>query len=459
MASRRIIIVLIVAVYGVALYKFVDLLTHLRAPDVYSKDFAADYLPAQAALAGLNPYAPLPDLAATFGLPLSAGHLPHPSPHPPAAVAVALPFAWLPFETAALLWFIAGLLMLGTVAFLLIRYKRGKGSPLFAALAASACVAWQPVYLELAFGQLMIPTLLLLTLSWLDLREGRNLRGGLLLGCAVAVKLSAWPAVLFLFALRRWRAGLSACMSFALINLTAAFWLGVDLIGYYTSVGPAVEKIYRASVMNFSAWAVGQRFFVGAKGLGSYFPPLAERPAWAVPLSAACTALVLCGGLYLARRARDFDAGFSIAVCVGIAVSPVAWQYNLTLLLLPFAVLVKGLTGATPRGRTAAFILIYAAALVGPLPTELADVFSHDGTVPFLPGLVFFYPLVVVLALALFLHRLHVRGAGALAGSPPSNKNGISRIFQLCEPRPTPTSDSSTTSAPRSAPTDAASST
>src|SRR5262249_37774420 len=73
-------------------------------------------------------------------------------------------------------------------------------------LAICAGLSFGPVISELWNGQFSLILLVLLTGAWLQLRSGRDVAGGCLLGAAIALKWTAWPIGIFLFFRGRWTA-------------------------------------------------------------------------------------------------------------------------------------------------------------------------------------------------------------------------------------------------------------
>ena len=81
-----------------------------------------------------------------------------------------------------------------------------------------------------------------------------------------------------------------------------------------------------------------------------------------VPLIGALVAVTLVALVLIALRARDIDEALAAAVLAGLLVSPHAQAYDLTILLLPAAVLIR--SAGWPEVTTLAFV-IYAGTAVG----------------------------------------------------------------------------------------------
>ena len=97
----------------------------------------------------------------------------------------------------------------------------------------------EPFVYDLSLGQLSVVLILLLCLCWLCLRRGYDSVGGLFLGVVIAVKLQAWPVVVYLLLRRRWIAVFVALSVVVVSNGVVAYVVGLDqLVSYYFNVGP-----------------------------------------------------------------------------------------------------------------------------------------------------------------------------------------------------------------------------
>src|SRR5258705_11246546 len=85
----------------IGLFFLVRLFDPQRLNPPVKSDFAQDYFLAKAIIAGVNPYLPLNELGARFGIP---DQIPHSSTHPPSFAVLCLPLALLSFQHAAFLW-------------------------------------------------------------------------------------------------------------------------------------------------------------------------------------------------------------------------------------------------------------------------------------------------------------------------------------------------------------------
>jgi hypothetical protein len=313
---------------------------------VRGKDFIQPYLMSRAILEGLNPYTPLPGLTRRYLRIEQSNPLPHATPHTPVAGLLCVPLGLLEYRTAALVWGALEIACLATCILMVGRaWKLGLERRVIFILAL--LMAWPPVIEEIRWGQFGSILLLLAVCALIALRQDRALRAGLALGLMFALKLFAWPILLYLAMRRRWRAVAAAFVATLAANLLAAIVLGWGVItDYYLRIGPEVAAFHRRNPLNISAW--------------TWMPD---------SISILAPALILIGGLWLAAR-TDPEAAFCLLLIVSLLVSPVLWLHYATIALIPFTVIVaRLLASGWPRRETAAMIaaVIALAAWQSPI--------------------------------------------------------------------------------------------
>jgi len=296
-----------------------QLIHYLFSEFLYRKDFPQFYLMGHALREGANLYAPLHDLAAKFD-PQMTDWI-KVSAYPPIVAVIGLPFSYLPYFWSTVSWMIFELGCLVAAVVLIVRHFGGRSAGTPVLVVVCVFINWRPIFLELYQGQLMIPILLLLTLCWLALKAGKDVKAGILLGIVISIKLYAWPLALFLLIRGRWRAPVAAFVVFIAANALMVGWVGSSTVmDYYFRVGRSVLEAYKLDPYNFSAWCVGLR----SLGL-----------AGAVIMSAS----VLLWSLFLALRSKDFDSGFMIMLAAATILQPISWVHYLVTLLPAFCLI------------------------------------------------------------------------------------------------------------------------
>lgn len=256
-------------------------------------DLAVYLRAAQDVVAGRDPYV-TPD-----------GALPY--LYPPLAAVLFVPLAALPGPVAAALMTAASVVALGRICLLA---SRAAGRPLTWPVVALAALS-EPVFATLAFGQVNL-VVVWLTLEGYLCRSGR--RGGVLIGLAIALKLTPAIFLVPLLLRRRWD---------AVGALLAAVATGMS-VGALAA--PAASGRYWSGV-----FADGSRV-----GLGYLTNQSFTGAAWRLAGSGGAPAVtgVLCAatafGLVTALLRHQADP-LRDAVCTGLAgllISPISWTHH-----------------------------------------------------------------------------------------------------------------------------------
>lgn len=296
---------------------------------IYQKDFVSGYLLAKAMQAGLDPYQPLPALAQRFTPATQMENLPHPTPHTIAIGWLCYPFAWLPYERAALAWLFFELMCLALAVALLLHNLELPVTLRHGAFGMVLGLAWMPVIDDLGLGQFSVFLLVLWLLTWRDLRSRHEARAGLWLGIMIVTKLVGWPIVIWLAWRRRWRGVMAAIATTTLLQLLAVALHGWTTVrDYYVKVGPLVSGIYRTHDANYSLWTFGARLFAP---FGTNF---ATTPLWPASglvtwVGLALPGLALAIGLWRISRTSNDDLAFVFLACLSLLLNPIAWTHYL----------------------------------------------------------------------------------------------------------------------------------
>ena len=323
-----------------------EVLGVMSTPMIYRKDFIQLYLMGHALRAGVSLYAPMAELAA--GIDPYLGEWLKVSAYPPVAALIGLPISYLSYFWAAVVWLFLEICSLFTAVFLAVKRFGGQTGRTPVLVTACFFIGWDTIYVEITLGQLMIPILLLLTLTWLALRAGKDLQAGLLLGVVMALKLYAWPLAIFLFLAGRRRAVFAAVAVVVAANVAMVGVVGTSVVvDYYSRVGEAVLAQYVSDPWNFSAWSIGYR---------------AAGTVGAIGLSAG----MLGYSLLLALRTKDFESGFMTMLIASVVLQPISWIHYLVTLLPAFCFVAN--RQHFTRGEYAFAMFLIALILQGRYP-------------------------------------------------------------------------------------------
>jgi alpha-1,2-mannosyltransferase len=340
----------------------------------------------------------------------------HPTPHPPPVALLSLPLALFTYEQAVVIWFIFEIICVFLISYLLVDWWNAKRDWKHVLGWAFLMLGSAPFVIDIGFGQLSILLLLFLVFSWQSLRRGKEIVGGIFLGLVLALKLMAWPIVLYLLIKRRWRAVFSSGMVVILSNGFMLILMGLEpFISYYVEVGPTVSALYQGDAWNISVWGWGWSFFAGLDSSIAPFvkvSPLFESLFYLAPYAAiVCLLTVVSVGLYHALRLKEFDTAFGILVCVSILANPTAWSHYFTWAVIPLAILWRRLQNFKyPRvefrlALLVTLLLAYSWRVLGWLVYALAYM-PFDDTIAAIIGLATYLPTYVTFLLMALIARM-----------------------------------------------------
>jgi alpha-1,2-mannosyltransferase len=267
----------------------------------------------------------LPDLsvyryggrAVLDGLPLYEADDPvtgYPFTYPPFAAVAMVPLAVIPAWLAAALWTGASV---GALAAVVIVVRRALGRPApgwLVALLTAAAVALEPVWQNLAFGQV---NALLMLVVLVDLLGPGRRWSGVLVGIAAGVKLTPLLFVVLLILVGRRTAAGRALIAFA----------GTVAVGFAAMPGAAAtywsHGLFDATRVGPPALAHNQSTYGALSRLLDGQPPTLLWLAVAVPLAVAVLLLA-------AHRWRSDDR--VLGTCLGalamLIASPISWSHH-----------------------------------------------------------------------------------------------------------------------------------
>jgi Glycosyltransferase family 87 len=266
---------------------------------------------------------------------------PLPYVRPPFEALLFLPFAYLRYPVACVLWMALQIALLLTVPIILLPAVLpsigGRGFDLATySVQALLCVAFFPVGFDLIQGQDSVLLLVILIGALRLLLRGADLGCGAVLALGLFKFHLVIPLLAILVLRKKWRAG----VGFAGVGVVL---LGISLF----MVGPS-------GFMNYPKylWGLNQVPGLGMvkpqsmpnlRGLLTVLVGNGALPAWANWFLAG---VVLAGVIVASRGWRGEDrtsiiAAFSLGIVVTLATSYYANSYDLTLLLVPLLLLGK----------------------------------------------------------------------------------------------------------------------
>jgi Glycosyltransferase family 87 len=276
--------------------------------------------------------------------------------HPPFEALLYLAVAWLPLRYAHFLWSFLTMTLLAAGA---ARLARDALPPWNWRLMFAASLTFVPVLVCVLQGQDSLLLLLLLVLAFTEVRRG----SGFAAGCWLALGLFKFQLVLplvlvmVLIQKRGFRIGLAKGFS-----LTALALAGVSV----AISGWSVLTLYPKFLLHFKDQPLGgmaPQAMANLRGL-TYFFFRTDDSAWAVACLSILSAAALVKTLTVWKDARlasdpstaptiqnndEFDLAFANTVLFALLVSYHLNPHDLTLLLLPVALLLHRMFAGTTR--------------------------------------------------------------------------------------------------------------
>jgi hypothetical protein len=353
-------------------------------------DFFQEWAAARNLLNGLPVYGPLaPSVERYLGWHIREGEqfTFATATHPPVAVMLAIPFAYLDYPNAVLAWNLVSLVALAVSLTITMRQLGIGFAPWSLLPVVTLLLLCGPLRHQIAQGQLNLVLLVLLTGAWAAERSGRPAWAGALLGLAAAIKV--FPAFLFLYLIlrRQWRALLAGVAVILLAGLLSLAVLGPETSrSYISDVLPSLNE-FRGYWNNVSLTGFVTKLFdppivavpqAGATGndlVGDAMPVFRTEPLWRAPaaarvgsvLSSVCVLALMAWVVWRSRTRPQVDLAFGLSVTAMLLISPITWDHYLLLLLVPWALVWV----RVPRSATVRALFLACSAALWVLPSEV----------------------------------------------------------------------------------------
>ncbi|HXY10743.1 MAG TPA: glycosyltransferase family 87 protein [Terriglobales bacterium] len=289
---------------------------------------------------------------------------PLPYNHPPFEVLIFVPFSLLPYLVAYLLWDLASLLIL-LLLFVLLR-------PHISILRQVSVVHWLlaslgyfPTFFALLQGQDTLLLLLIFTLVFIFLKTESEFAAGCCLGLGLFRPQLVLPLVLVLLLERRRKAFIGFIVVATILGLISVAMVGVEASLHYPG---SVWRMEQVMERPGTVVPVGMPNLRGL--LQGPFTHFVSRSFSDVLLALVSVALVLFAAFrWNTTAAATFNCGFSLCVIATILVSYHTFAYDLSLLMLPIALVTdhleadRGIHGWTRVALLGPVLLLFLTPL------------------------------------------------------------------------------------------------
>jgi alpha-1,2-mannosyltransferase len=251
---------------------------------------------------------------------LVTGGLRLPFTYPPVAAVVLAPLALLPVTVAGTVLTVASVALAGVVLAVFVRRLAGPvaRSLWAAAWLLPAALLLEPVRSSLAYGQINIVLMALVTLD--ALTTAPRWPRGALTGLAAALKLTPAAFLLFFLLRRDYRAAARAGVSFAAVTAAGFFLAGPDSARYWTAI------VFQTSRPGSPATATNQclQAVLARAGLDPHTLPGAA--AWL--LLSALVLVAAWRGMRYALASGQVCLALSLNAFAALLISPVSWSHH-----------------------------------------------------------------------------------------------------------------------------------
>ena len=257
---------------------------------------------------------------------LVTGGLRLPFTYPPVAAVVLAPLALLPVTVASTVLTVGSVALAGVVLGVFLRRLAGPvvgslraaGSLWAAGWLLPAALLLEPVRSTLAYGQINIVLMALVTLDCLT--AAPRWPRGALTGLAAALKLTPAAFVLFFVLRRDYRAAAWAGVSFAAVTAAGFVLAGPDSARYWTAI------VFQTGRPGSPATATNQclQAVLARAGLDPHTLPGAA--AWL--LLSALVLVAAWRGMRYALAAGQVCLALSLNAFAALLISPVSWSHH-----------------------------------------------------------------------------------------------------------------------------------
>lgn len=324
----------------------------IASNNLFSTDFYKFYQSARFYFDGQNIYAKIiRPLNPTEALALHSNSFILPSDlNTPFFILLLLPFAWLSYSTALLVWsFISFIATCVGIFSILKSYPAIWQNKNLKLLAFTGFLLYFPTYANFCLGQVSSILFLITAGAWLALRNQHTSKAGILLGLAFSIKLFYGLFILFFIARKQWRALISFIATFIACSTVPLFYFGNSIYKNYFNTLQHIR--WYASSWNASLFGFLYRIF-GAGHEGNH--ALIKFPSLAYPIYIIIFALLSIYLLWIIRKSLSnnkimspqekqdiIDWQYSLTIVLMLLLSPLAWLYYFTLLIIPFITIIR----------------------------------------------------------------------------------------------------------------------
>lgn len=283
------------------------------------------------------------------------------------------PISFLPKLAAQIIFTILGIIAIGWSIKLLLQLTKASG---WQKLAVSGLILINgPLYYSLKQGNSTHFVLLLLIAALFCIRDKRDIWIGILLAIAALIKIPLFLLGVYFACRQRWRVVLGFTAALLAIVTTSILFFGIDL--HLIWLEKCVFSLAGKPLAAFNVQSVD-----GFVGRLLYDVKIANwQPleiGWEFKILRYLLISMIVGSSILVRWRAKTPATleteyleFSIALCIGILISPISWTHYYLYLLLPLSLYICNLI-AVPQTKKWRYAIAIGGIAIS-LPVILID--------------------------------------------------------------------------------------
>jgi Glycosyltransferase family 87 len=254
----------------------------------------------------------------------------------PTTALVFLPIAKFDYKTAKTIWTIFNILFL-TVAIGLI-ISRMKFEGIWLPLAFMILLTFQPLYANIAFGQVYIFIFFLFVLVWFAYETGNELLLGISIGLVFILKTAGIFLLILLVIKKKWKSLLWFFASILFLFAVTLPMFGLDSWSAYLN---KLLDYSSSPTLSVTAYQTIHSYFHHFFVLDEQWnpAPLINLPYLGKSLTIFFSTLILIITIIIAFKSKKSELIFGSFIIVGIILSPPSIDYHYMLMLIPIFIL------------------------------------------------------------------------------------------------------------------------
>ncbi len=258
----------------------------------------------------------------------------------PTTALVFLPVANFNYTQAKIIWTIFDILLLAIVIGLIINRLKLEG--VWLPLALIIIFSFQPLYANVAFGQVYIFIFFLLVLTWFAYESGSEKPVGIIIGLVLILKTIGIFLLILLALGKKWKSLLWTILALIFLFTATLPLFGLNSwFAYFNKVldyssNPTLSVTAYQSVHSFF-----HHFFVFDAQWNPV--PFFNLPLLGKSMTILFTLIILIVTIVFAFKSKKSELSFGSFIIVGIILSPPSIDYHYILMLIPIFILLDWL--------------------------------------------------------------------------------------------------------------------